>query len=169
MKKCNFLKVLELNLSYFSVQELQNIYRFKHDSSIYCKVSNRACVDSNMRSTHWKLFIRADVIGTTKDVVRGFLRIFTRQDELVMSEKCEKDLFAFCILMQPFIDAALASSSKSKQIVLNNDDRREIERDFSIKLTLPTDEPSWVIKDVQPPPAPQPSRGGSNLLVIYLS
>lgn len=125
---------------------MQNIYRFKHESSIYCQVSNRTCLD--VSSTNWKFYIRADVLESAKDVIRGFIRLFTRLDDLLMSESCAKDLLAFCMIMQQF-DLSSSSSSDSP-IRLNDEDRREIERDYRVKLVLPAGEVKWRLRDLQP-------------------
>ena len=137
---------MKLIIDFLSVQELQNIYRFKHDSKIFCKVSNRTCTDASINTSCWKLFIRAEVLGNAKDLLRGYLRFFTRRDELALGEKHEKDLFTMCMLIQQLMDGSHKAITQ-----LNNDDRREIEREYNVKLVLPPGEASWAIKDIQPP------------------
>jgi len=77
-----------------------------------------------------------------------------------MNEKCEKDLVAFCMLINSFLE-----STGNRQSTINDEDRREIERDFNIKLILPVEEPKWILKDLQPPPPSRPYNGTFSFLL----
>lgn len=131
------------SMKFYSVLDLENVYRFRHDSSIYATVSSKTCVDTAQNSTYWKYFVRADVIDNLKDLIKGFVKLFTRNQS---SEKHEKELINFCLLMHQFVD-----------FKLNEDDRREIEKDFNLKLTLPLDVIKWQIKEANLGALSQPS------------
>jgi hypothetical protein len=130
------------SLKFYSVKELQNTYTLKHDSSVHVIVSNKTCMDTNEKSTYWKYYIRFDLLDNLKEIVKGFLKLFTRNQSLIsaennsINEKLEKELVQYCILMWQFVDYKL-----------NDEDRREIEKEHNIKLSLPVEEPKWSIKE----------------------
>jgi hypothetical protein len=98
-------------------------------------------VDTRDKAVFWKYFIRADLLNSPKDIVKGFIQLFTKNSRLVnlieSYDKLEKELLNFCYLMQQFDD----SSS------IRLDDRREIEKDFNLKLDLPSNEEKWHINE----------------------
>jgi hypothetical protein len=126
-----------LRMKFYSVKELQNIYRFRHDPSIYISVSNKTCADTSEKSAYWKYFVRADSLSNFKDIVRGFLKVFIQNSSVY--EKCEKELLGFCLLMNEFKDLN----------TIKIDDRAEIEKDFRIKLNLPNGQEKWEINEVE--------------------
>lgn len=119
-------------MKFYSVQNLHNIYRCKHDPSIFAAVSNKACHDT--KSPHWKYFCRADILLNDKEILKGFLKIFLKSE--LCSELNEKELIRFCLLMNQFSNYHICE-----------EDRREIERDYHIKLNLPNEEIPWSIKE----------------------
>lgn len=121
-------------LKFYSVKNLQNVYRCKYDPSTFVTVSNKTCSDTTNRNSSWKYFIRSDVVNNETDILKGFIRIFVKSSHI--SELNEKELITFCLLMRQF-----------SNFRLREEDRREIERDYKIKLNLPQSEIVWEIKE----------------------
>ncbi|CAF0865248.1 unnamed protein product [Brachionus calyciflorus] len=117
-------------LKFYSVKELENVYRFKHDPNVFISVSNKTCVD--LKSS-WKFYIRFDCVDNIKDIIKGFIKIFTQG---YISDKLEREFVNFCLLMYQFSD-----------FKLKIEDKKEIEKDFGIKLELPTDVKKWSITE----------------------
>jgi hypothetical protein len=58
-------------MKFYSVKELQNVYRCLHDHSIQVVVSNKSCLDLNETSTTWKYYVRADLLENEKETIKG--------------------------------------------------------------------------------------------------
>ena len=131
----------KLNILILSVRELQNIYRFKHDPTIFTVVSNRTCHDTNDKAVFWKYFIRFDLLDSPKDIIRGFIHLFIKNSRLLnlneSYDKYEKELVNFCYIMHQLGDA----------MPIKLDDKREIEKDYNLKLELPPSVVKWQIKE----------------------
>jgi hypothetical protein len=124
-----------INMKFYSVKELQNIYRCKHDTNLSVIVSNKSCFDTNEKSVYWKYFVRADLLNNEKEIIKGYVKLFinyTKQS--LINEQNEKDLINFCLLMHQFCGQ-----------MLNDEDINEIEKDNKIKLKLPLNEIKWSI------------------------
>ena len=56
-------------LKFYTVQNLQNIYRSKNDPSMYVTVSNKTCFETaNRSSIYWKYFCRQSI--NEKDIIK---------------------------------------------------------------------------------------------------
>ncbi len=102
------------------------MYRSRHDPLVCVTVAKRTCGDRS-RSGQWEYVCRGD--ASEKEVVKGFVRMLVGEEE--------KEVVRFCLLMQQF-----GGSWPS------GEDRREIERDYGIRMELPTGEEAWLVGKV---------------------
>ena len=126
-------------MQFFSVGDLQNIYRCNHDPAISVIVSNKTCLDTNVNE-NWKYFVRKDILENEIEIIKGFVKLFVRSPTQTqaseISERNEKDLTNFCLLIYQF-----------SQFNMNNDDIIEIEKEHGLKLKLPQTEVKWTIPE----------------------
>jgi hypothetical protein len=131
----NCVKKLE-EMKFYSVKELQNIYRSKLDPSVYVIVSNKTCLDMNEKNMYWKYFVRADILDNEKEIVKGFVKLFFRTLTDKVSARDEMDLTNFCVYINQLSNFNMSS-----------DDVRDIENEFKIKMLLPSDKTKWSIPE----------------------
>ena len=126
-------------MNFFSVKISENIYRCKHDESITVIVSNK-CFFDTPNNAPWRFFVRDDILEKKVDIVKGFVKIFTKNTfSKTINERNEKDLTNLCLYIEKFIDKEMTNK-------MSEEDIRDIEKEYKIKLTLPPNELKWVIK-----------------------
>ena len=129
------------NMKFYSVRELQNIYRCTHDPSISVIVSNKSCFETNEKAMYWKYFIRADILENEKDIIKGFVKLFVKNglgsSQSLINERNEKELTNFVLLMHQFVNSNMIA-----------EDIRDIEKEYKLKLVLPPNEIKWSIKEI---------------------
>ncbi len=113
-------------LKFYTVDDLSSVYRSCHDPLVCVTVAKRTCGDRS-RSGQWEYVCRSD--ASEKEVVKGFVRMLVGEEE--------KEVVRFCLLMQQFGGAWVSG-----------EDRREIERDYGIRMELPTGEEAWLVGKV---------------------
>ncbi|RNA18989.1 hypothetical protein BpHYR1_038870 [Brachionus plicatilis] len=115
------------NLNFFSVKQLDNVYRLKNNPKICASISNKTYLDLDSSI----FYVRSDCVDNLKDVVKGFVKGLTQG---YISNKVEREMVNFCLLMYQFSD-----------IKLKIEDKKEIEKDFGIKLSLPEQVEKWTL------------------------
>ena len=137
--KCQIHEKLA-KMKFYSVKELQNIYRCHHDPSVSVITSNKTCLDTSSQT--WKYFVRADILENDKEIIKGFVKLFIsslgsqQKKANELSERDEKDLTNFCLLIYQY-----------SHFKIKDEDLRDIEKDHGVKLHLPSEEIKWNIPE----------------------
>ena len=126
-----------LKTRFYSVKEVDNVYRLKSNPEIFVQVSNKYFLDLEENNSCWKFYVRADTIHSDKDVIRGFVKLFSKLANL--NEKFESDLVNVCLLMKQF----------GSESAINHEDRKEIEKDHRVRLELRDGAKKWKLKVAQ--------------------
>jgi hypothetical protein len=126
-------------MKFYSVKDLQNIYRCKHDPNMNVIISNKSCLDTSSTG-NWKYFVRMDILENDKELIKGFVKLFVRSPNpnkaYEISSRTEKELTNFCLLIYQF-----------SRFKINDEDIKDIEKENSIKLKLPPNEVKWKIPE----------------------
>lgn len=126
-------------MKFYSVRDLQNIYRCKYDPNMSVIVSNKTCLDTSSTG-NWKYFVRMDILENDKEIIKGFVKLFmrspTQTQAIEISDRTEKDLTNFCLLIYQF-----------SRFKINEEDIKDIEKEHQIKLKLPPNEIKWKIPE----------------------
>ena len=132
------------NLNFYSVQNLENVYRFKNNPKICVSLSNKTYLDLNSSI----YYVRSDCLDSLKDIVKGFIKGITHG---YINDKVERELVNFCLLMYQF-------SGKNLKL----EDKKEIEKDFGVKFSLPEKVRKWTLDGTISNPETIPSISGSS-------
>lgn len=132
------------SLNFFAVKNLENVYRFKNNPKICVSLSNKTYLDLNSSI----FYVRSDCLDSLKDIVKGFIKGITQGH---INDKVERELVNFCLLMYQF-------SNKN----LKAEDKKEIEKDFGVKLSLPEKIPKWSLDGTKSSPKILPSTSGQS-------
>ena len=123
-------------MKFYSVRDLQNIYRSKHDPTMSVIVSNKTCLDTSVNE-NWKCFVRMDILENEKEIIKGFVKLFVRGvNSTQLGEKSERELSQFCLLIYQF-----------SHFKIRDEDIKDIEKEHDLKLTLPQEQSKWKIPE----------------------
>ena len=147
---------------FYSVKELNTVYRCTFDSTIKAELTNKTILDSSLSSkkSHWIYYVRHDQLENKREIIKGFLKVFVPKppSSSQVGENEELSFQSLSItgeLLRAFEDALMQYSLYSifpyLDKSLKKKDQEIIEKDLRIKFSLPETETKWQVDEVKEP------------------